>query len=250
MRRKYFKEIVICLCSSIVIVLFLLVMVTLFEKYNIHVSGSREMWMGLIGAIIGGMYTLIGVLITIYRQQYYDDEKNRMEHMPIMGFEVVEDLEELEDIENTLSCCDGELLTSAFTFIHEKICSMFIIKIINGKNAFDFTIEGCMINGKEMILGEAFAPASRRLVDGESVELLFDYSTDENAFCIIRFSYKDIFGNKYYQDLPFIYLESEYPRCRQVIEIRDIKPPILVGHNVISLADVAQNYIDYDVFCK
>lgn len=76
MGRKYFKEILICLFSSIVIVLLLLAMVTLFEKYNIHVSGSREMWMGLIGAIIGGMYTLIGVLITICRQQYYDGEKN------------------------------------------------------------------------------------------------------------------------------------------------------------------------------
>lgn len=32
---------------------------------NIDVPGSRKMWIGLIGAMLGGFYTMLGVIITM-----------------------------------------------------------------------------------------------------------------------------------------------------------------------------------------
>ena len=69
MNRKYVKEAIGCMMISVVIVLLLLGMVAVFEYLEIHVPGSREMWIGLIGAVLGGAFTLIGVLITLYHQK-------------------------------------------------------------------------------------------------------------------------------------------------------------------------------------
>ncbi len=54
MNRKYVKEAIGCMMISVVIVLLLLGMVAVFEYLEIHAPGSREMWIGLIGAVLGG----------------------------------------------------------------------------------------------------------------------------------------------------------------------------------------------------
>ena len=56
MNRKYVKEAIGCMMISVVIVLLLLGMVAVFEYLEIHVPGSREMWIGLIGAVLGGAF--------------------------------------------------------------------------------------------------------------------------------------------------------------------------------------------------
>ena len=67
-----------CVLGAIIVVLLMLLLVTFFEFFGIHVPGSREMWIGLIGAVIGGLFTLLGVLATIYKQQENDGEKRRL----------------------------------------------------------------------------------------------------------------------------------------------------------------------------
>ena len=127
-----------------------------------------------------------------------------------------------------------------------------MISVLNNRCVFDFTIEGCLINGKEIEKGEAFNPASTRLISGEEYKLIFDYGdySNTNVFCLLRFSYKDVFGNGYYQDLPFEYDEILYGESmEQSVEIRDIKAPLLINSKTKSLEDVAKEYCDYKVFC-
>ena len=58
-----------------------------------------------------------------------------------------------------------------------------------------------MINGKEKKKGDFFNPGVRRIVCGENAKFIFNYENiadgQLNHFCLIRFSYNDMFGNKY-----------------------------------------------------
>lgn len=253
MWKKHRKEIILCIIVPIIVVLLLLAVVTIFEKLNIHVSGSREMWIGLIGAVLGGMFTLIGVMITIYKQDEVEEERKRLENMPILKFETGYDT---VDVDATLECYQKELITSGFIFLEEKDCANIRISVANNQSVFNFTIDGCLIDGKEVVQGDAFAPAKRRLVCGESINMVFNCEvTERNVFCLIRFSFEDIFGNKYYQELPFIYSEAlnltkNISKPRQVIDIRDIKQQVLVSKTNKNLEEAAKDYIDYEVFCK
>lgn len=256
MWKKHKKELFICGITCIIIVLLLLLIVTIFEKFNIHVPGSREMWIGLIGSILGGAFTLFGVLITIYKQEEQTIEANRLEYLPLLNFKVIESdtLENNSKFDGTLTCYKEELCTSAFQFIEQKLCETIVISVLNNECVFDFIMEGCLINGKEIVKGNAFNPASTRLVAGEEYRLLFDFDysnySNVNAFCLLRFSYKDIFGNGYYQDLPFVYIERKYNELvKQCIEIRDIKAPLLINPNTKSLEEVVTEYCDYDTLC-
>ena len=64
-----------------------------------------------------------------------------------------------DDVDVTLACMQGELLTTGFSFLEDKRCSMFRIEVVNQKCAFDYTIESCLINGKEIQKSECFQPA-------------------------------------------------------------------------------------------
>lgn len=86
MWKNHKRELLGCAMAPVLTVLLLLLNVYAFERFGIHVPGTREMWIGLIGAVIGGVFTLFGVLITIYKQEESDDEKIRIENMPILGF--------------------------------------------------------------------------------------------------------------------------------------------------------------------
>ncbi len=251
MIKKHYKEILVWIFLPVFVVLFLLLIVYGFEKMDIHAPGSREMWMGLIGAALGGWFTMAGVLVTIYKQEEENKEDKRLEFMPVLKFCIIDmhNMDEEEPMfDATLSCLNGELFTSGFEFIEQKKCKMIEISILNNVCVFDFTIEGCLINGKEMKKGIFFNPDLRRLVEDEKYRLIFDNGdyTNTNEFCLIRFSYKDIFGHQYYQDLPLVYFEvnSNTEHC---LEIRDVKAPILVSGNERSLEQVAKEYCDYGI---
>ena len=139
MNRKYVKEAIGCMMISVVIVLLLLGMVAVFEYLEIHIPGSREMWIGLIGAVLGGAFTLIGVLITLYHQKESNEENRRLEYMPILGFEVI--MSET-DPELILTITEEGVITSGFFCLKQKICSQIEIKTINHNCVFDFQIEG------------------------------------------------------------------------------------------------------------
>ena len=252
MWKNHKKELIGCIASAIGIVLLVLLMVTVFEYFGIHVPGTREMWIGLIGAVIGGVFTLLGVLITIYHQEESEKERRRLENMPILGFEVSFNNYESDTV---LTYTEGELITSGFFVYESKVFATFYIRTVNNLCTFNYRIEGCAINGKSVILGSAFNPATERLLVGETIDFVFDIEgINTNVFCLLRFAYQDIFGNQYYQDLPFIYEETgSYQgmegRIKQIIELRDIKQPVLCRESK-SLEEASKEYVDYDVFCK
>ena len=249
MWEKHKKEIVGCIFTPIAIVLLLLVIVSIFEYFQIHVPGSREMWIGLIGAVIGGAFTLFGVMITIFKQEDSENEQRRLGNMPILGFELCD---VKDDFDSVLTYTNDGLITSGFPEFDKMDVMGIRIKSINGCPVFDFTIEGCSINGEEIFKTAAFNPSEIRIASGEEDILVFNYTEDvkESIFCIIRFLYADIFGNKYFQDLPFIYMEipKENKHLKQMIEIRDVKQPVLVNKNKKSMEESARDYIDYKTF--
>lgn len=232
-----------------------LFLIILFEKQGIHFDGNSDLWIGLIGAVLGGSFTLIGVLLAHYYEEQQNEEKKRLENMPILGFDVLEHSDvEKKDVDCFLSYYDNEIITSGFEFLEEGIWSLVKIWNLNDAHVFDFTVEGLLINGKSVKMGYGFNPAMRRIAKGEECKMLFFFGEEvyENLFCLLRFSYTDIFGNKYYQDLPFTYMETYYAndeKRRQIIEIRDIKSPILVKTYDKSFEDTVKEYIDYDIFC-
>ena len=247
---KHKRELLGCGLIVIVIVLGLLLVVWGFEYLGIDVPGSREMWIGFIGAVIGGAFTLFGVLITLYKQEETETERKRLENMPIIGFEA--DYGE-EESDSTLTYIDGELITSGFNLYVAKKFVTIKMKVLNNVCAFNYTIVGCAINGKNIPCGSSFAPRIDRIAVGECITFSFDVGDviTTNIFCVVRFSYEDIFGNKYYQEFPFTYFESNMlneKKTKQIIEIRDIKPPIFVSGDNRTIEETSKEYGDYETF--
>lgn len=258
MWKKHKKELLVCIIGAMAIVLLMLLIVSLLEFLGIHVPGTREMWIGFIGAVIGGVFTLFGVLVTIYKQEESDGEKRRLENMPILGFEICQAKEEAN---TTYTYVDGEMSTSCFELYLHKKPQIIKIFVANNACAFDLIVEDIVINGRTIKLGEAFNPVKECIINNRYTTVAFDdeYIKNTNIFCVFRFSYTDVFGNKYFQDLPFTYFEAE-PEIKkkkgkkksqkQIVEIRDIKQPIFVDNQTPALVNTMQEYDDYDVFCK
>lgn len=258
MWKKHKIELIVCGMSCILIVFLLLIMVIVFEKFNIHVPGSREMWIGLIGAIIGGAFTLFGVLITIYRQEILEEEKKRLDNQPILGFEVIPYRKKLGDeIDLIITYFDGAITTSDFEVLQKKKFSAIKIFTLT-TTVFNFVVENIWIDGNIIPLDDTFAPARCRIAPGETINIVFDYDNcTTNILCLIRFSYDDIFGNHYYQDLPITYEETTIYKgdnglIRQIVEIRDIQAPIYANKNNncmhADLCECAKKYMDYKTF--
>lgn len=250
MLKRYSKEILLCILAPVITILMLVVIVYLFEYFDIHILGSREMWIGVSGSIFGGTFTLIGVLMTIFRQQNIDNEVKRLEKLPILDFKMCNNNSKPDVILTVTS--NNELITTAFTWLDNKKIVQIIIKTANENCAFDLTFENLVINGEDIPLGTSFIPSTRRLLHNEKIYVAFGIDVITNIFCLLRIAYKDIFGNKYYQDLPFTYfetiLEGENIK-QQYITFRDIKPPVLQKDSKI-LKKSAEEYLDYKVFCK
>ena len=153
MWKKRIGELSIYLVATIGIVLGILGIVTAFEKWGVHVTGSREMWIGLIGAVLGGAFTLFGVLLTIYKQEDSELENKRLENMPIIGFEACYNGIEAD---TTVSCLEGQLITSGFNLYIYKEFVTVKIRVVNHKSAFNFCVKECLINGKKVPVGTAF----------------------------------------------------------------------------------------------
>lgn len=252
MWKKHKRELIGCVLAAIGIVLGLLIMVYIFEGFGIHVPGTREMWIGLIGAVIGGVFTLLGVLITIYKQEEADDERIRIENMPILG---------VDCYQSSLSDCDpiliagilgNEIVTSAFPTNEVNRYGILNITSANQKPVFNLQIADFYISNKGVLKkSEAFATGSIRLVNEENINIMIFHEKElcSDYLCVVRFIYDDIFFNKYIQDVPFVILERNIDGCEeQLIEIRDIGQPIFIKEDVPSLGETVKGFKDYEVF--
>lgn len=230
---KETTEVVYIFLTAVCITLALLVLVCLFEKWNIHVPGSREMWIGLIGALLGGVYTMLGVKMTINYQAKCDNEKDRMTNLPLLKFETgFSSLSEFKG-DAILSISKNSICSSDFPQDEAKIYPTLSISLANNNCAFDIYIESFVTveNVKNSINRECFSPKEYRLVSEEKVGYML-YITDYekynscNILGIVRIAYSDVFGNSYYQDVAVSYCE-DIESLDKLLEIEHIRKPVL-----------------------
>ena len=239
---KHKKVFILCTVLIGAIMFALLGLVWLFEALQIHVPGSREMWIGLIGALLGGAITLYGVLITIFKQEEEQATQRRLENMPLLGFSV--ELRELPEArQNGIVMITGdEMITSGFPQ-DEVLYSVLEVRSANRKPLFNLKISDIYLEGRGVLKkNAAYAPLGCRLVDDEKQRMVVFHEERlwQNWFGVICFTYEDIFGNAYGQDVPFQIYEAEYDdKLRQVIELRDIGQAVFLQEDPRSFEERA-----------
>lgn len=240
-KGKENQHVVLSFLSAVIITMLLLLLVIVFEKYNIHVPGSREMWIGLIGALLGGAYTLLGVQLTLNHQAEADYENQRLTNLPILKIDVI--YKALEEHHGGIFTLDGsEVYTSGFPKNEKKKYPIIELSLANDKPAFDVCIDSCATREQmDVIQNAAYAPVKCRLVSNECVKSMFwiqDSSEYEslNILGIIRIGYSDIFGNKYYQDAAFSYVEGTTESDAE-LEITETRIPVSADKSAPSLRE-------------
>lgn len=235
---------------TVFITLSLLLLVTFFEKTNIHVAGTREMWIGLIGALLGGAYTLVGVNLTLTHQQKDTLERRRLENLPIL--KITSHSETLETFtgRNIFTFCQNEILTSGFPINPEISYPVICISLANNHPAFNVYIESCFIinYSEEAKKSLAYAPIKYRLVAEETLSTMFwikdfiNYNS-LNTQGILRINYSDLFDNQYFQDVMFSYNTGLYEDdC--ILEIDEAKAPILAS-TALPLSEMIKKEYNY-----
>ena len=205
----------------------------LVKKLNTIIPGIGDTWNALIGALFGGLCTLIGVKLTLDQQIKSDSEKNRLENLPILKFDI--QVETLTDY-----CDDGiytlngnEFYTSGFPKDADEFYPVINISLANDKPAFDVYIESCITieHSAEIVKSAYYAPEKYRLVADETLRHMFwiqDYMkyTYANVLGLLRVAYSDVFGNCYYQDIKFCYNKA-IQQIDKIMEFDSIKAPVL-----------------------
>lgn len=246
--KKIILKIIALSISAIVLVLFLLLVVWLFEMLNINVPGSREMWIGLIGAILGGFYTMLGVIITIAKQEHFERESQRILNMPLISVKVKyykgNDIDH-HDFSYCNTCKSSDLEKNF------KKYPVLFIKSANGKTIFNIQIVSCMIEGHKYAID--FFPwgseLNNRLLKNESLRFSFTmsdkYFKEENDIIsplgMIRVYYEDILKNAYYQDVPCYMYNTD---TIQKIELIPMKQPELIDGKEKSIKFNFESYRD------
>ena len=73
--------------------LLVLVLITLFLVLIFDLCASNDVssrWMGFLGGFIGGIMTLVGMVMTIEDQHKEEQEDRRIENMPLLSFDIKE----------------------------------------------------------------------------------------------------------------------------------------------------------------
>lgn len=256
MKRKngicqYIIDVIVIVAGAVLITLGILLMVHMFEKYDVHVPGSREMWIGLIGAILGGAYTLLGVRITIRRQKDFDVERQRLESMPILQFKTYTSCLKNYDGQGIFTLCGDEFFTTGFPKNELDNYPIIEISLASANPAFDVRIDSCITTEHEKIpkQTECYFPQEYRLVTDETIQNMFwimDYEKYpySNVQGILRVAYSDIFGNLYYQDISFTYEERVCKRD-DMFSLDRVMSPILADKKAPTLLErVRKEYPD------
>ncbi len=248
---RYFLDIVLILMGAIVVTMGLLGLVAVFEKYDIHVPGSREMWIGLIGAVLGGAYTLLGVQITIRRQGNADADRQRLENMPILKFKTRVCCLKNFDGQGVFTLSADEFFTTGFPKNELDNYPIIEIAVASASPAFDVRIDSCITTDHVSIpkQTECYFPQEYRLVEGEKIESMFwieDYKKYPqcNVQGILRIAYSDIFGNPYYQDISFTY-NGHLFNSDDMLELDRAISPVLANKKAPTLMERVRKEYSY-----
>lgn len=247
---KETTDIVCIFLTALFITVALLILVCLFEQFEIHVPGSREMWIGLIGALLGGVYTMLGVKMTINYQAKCDYEKDRISNLPILKFETGFSSMEGFDGDGIYSIDKNSICTTAFPHNEKKNYPALTISLSNNNSAFDVYIKSFVTleNMNNGLNREFFFPKEYRLVSNEKIQyMLYIMDYEEYKSCnvsgIVRIAYSDIFGNAYYQDVAVSYCE-DFASLDKLLEIEHIRKPVLQKDS-LALSEIIKMEYDY-----
>lgn len=220
--------------------LLLMIGVKCFCFYKLGMDESVDYWINIMATLLAGSFTLLGVVLTLWYQKRNDQEIRRLENMPIFNF--TSRISTLGDFkgEEILTIFQKELCSSAFPRNEKIFYPILIIENVSGHTAFNVKLEECYLcDGFNKRENKDYQSVGCRLLPGKSKEIFLHYESYKkavkmnnlecNIFCLFRFSYLDIFGNKYYQDVPFIF-DEDY-EDQPLIEFRNIHSPIYLGEN-------------------
>jgi len=248
---QYVLDVIAIVVGAVLITLGLLLLVHIFEEYDVHVPGSREMWIGLIGAILGGAYTLLGVQITIRRQKEFDAERQRLESMPILQFKTYTSCLKNYDGQGIFTLCGDEFFTTGFPKNELDNYPIIEISLASANPAFDVRIDSCITTVHEKIpkQTECYFPQEYRLVTDEKIQNMFwimDYQKypHSNVQGILRVAYSDIFGNPYYQDISFTYDERVFD-SDDMLALDRVMSPILADKKAPTLLERVRKEYSY-----
>ena len=244
-------DLVLIIASTIFATLGILALVVVFEKYNIHVAGSREMWIGLIGAILGGAYTLLGVQITVRVQKRADIERQRLENMPILQFKLGTTCLKNFKGQGIFTLNKNEFYTTGFPKDALLNYPSIEISLASVNPAFNVRIDSCITTEHTSVpqKTKCYFPQEYRLIDNEKTLNMFwiqDYDTYPhcNVLGVMRIAYSDIFENSYYQDVSFTYDESTQDK-EKMLTFDKVMPPVLVNKRVPTLLDRIKSEFSY-----
>lgn len=251
---KTIFEIALIFVSAILVTLGVLAIVEFFEKNNIHVAGNREMWIGFIGAILGGVYTLLGVQITVRVQKRSDVERQRLENMPILQFETSTTwLEKYYDNkgQGIFTLYKNEFYTTGFPKDALANYPTIEISLASSNPAFNVRIDSCITTEHKSVPQKTkyYFPQEYRLVEKEKILNMFwiqDYDTYPccKVLGVMRIAYSDIFGNPYYQDISFTY-DEKIRNKEEMLTFDKVMPPVLANKSAPTLLNRIKTEFSY-----
>ncbi len=223
-----------------VVMIAVLIVITIICIFMCDDSDQRVTFgAGVLGALIGGMFALHGVKITLKAQDREEKERERLENLPILSAK--QRKVKKKDYPLHLTIIGQMVMTTDFEINMDMPDGYDVLEIypVNGKTVFDAKLVSVALDVCGECKKECFYPGTFRLAGNEKYLIapyLKDISGDSmNHIVVLRFQYSDLFGNIYYQDIPIEY-NCNIDNCavKNFFEILAMPKP-MYGSEVISL---------------
>ena len=224
--------------NILIFIAIILVVVVALIVASLYIKDEcwKDLFMSLIGAMIGGIFTTIGVIISLRVEQERQANILRIERMPLLDFKTYSTT--LETLENNqiFSIMEDGVCTSAFPAETDKVYTGFVISLANNNPAFNVHIYNAIIDdGFTRKNYDVNNPMEVRLVGSEQLKIMIYYMAyneavkkdcNQNISGVIQLKYEDVFGNQYVQEIPVIFTENS---MEQKMEIRTIGQAKYIG---------------------
>ncbi len=186
------------------------VALTIYLIYVIPDATLQNIVLVIVGALYGGLMTLVGVAWTIVNGQNREEENKHLENLPFLQLEISHDDEEpMFDMELPLS----------------NEATDTIGKVIKMKNVGNGTAANIVYTWKyekNNIIASGYPPINA-VMKGDSYYILFlcdvDQTVEEGACATLIFAYSDLLGQEYEQRINVIFeqygitrFENDVPR--------------------------------------
>ena len=201
-------------------------------------------WSAIIGGLISGGITLLGVLMSNHRQDQVFKETQRLSNMPVLHFrkadnsgKVIYSLSEFNmrrDYE-TLKLEDKEPIELIITSTNNAF-GLKLSQSITKPNKF----EDQVLNVDDWFVDNQSISSSQPAVI--PIDIHFESKEPLMLYGALRFEYEDVFGNKYYQDLVYEFSEITYKQMKSMSSQLAFFEYIMQGNNLIGKYNVLKNY--------